>query len=101
MMMKFRVLRYSTKTLTPNNNIAATTDKIKTTLFHRLVAFHEPSVVPILDQWVDQGRPIDQQDLYRIIKQFRKFGRYKHALQVLLSSLLTIITSKKKSLRLI
>lgn len=80
--MKFRVLRYSTKTLTPNNNIAATTDKIKTTLFHRLVAFHEPSVVPILDQWVDQGRPIDQQDLYRIIKQFRKFGRYKHALQI-------------------
>ncbi|XP_076886176.1 pentatricopeptide repeat-containing protein At2g20710, mitochondrial-like [Bidens hawaiensis] len=67
-----RVLYYCTQTLT----------RTGTTLFHRLIGFHEPSVVPVLDQWVGEGKPVDQPDLHRIIKQFRKFGRFKHALQI-------------------
>ncbi|KAD6795719.1 hypothetical protein R6Q59_020352 [Mikania micrantha] len=66
-----RVLYYSTATSPASPN-----------LYHRLIRFHEPSVVPILDQWVAEGRPLDQQDLHRIIKQLRKYSRYKHALQI-------------------
>ncbi|KAI3802242.1 hypothetical protein L1987_30372 [Smallanthus sonchifolius] len=65
-----KVLHYSAQTHVGN------------TLFHRLNRFHEPSVVPILDQWVGEGKPVDQQDLHKIIKQLRKFGRYNHALQI-------------------
>ncbi|KAF5786098.1 putative tetratricopeptide-like helical domain superfamily [Helianthus annuus] len=64
-----RVLYYSAETLSPN-------------LYHRLIGFHEPSIVPVLDQWVGEGRPLDRPDLHKILKQFRKFGRYNHALQI-------------------
>ncbi|KAL7602966.1 pentatricopeptide repeat-containing protein At2g20710, mitochondrial [Lactuca sativa] len=77
-----RVLRYSTQTLTPNHVNSTSSTATATTLYHRLVGFREPSIVPVLDQWVVEGRPIDQEDLHRIIKQLRKFSRYKHALQI-------------------
>lgn len=70
------VFRYSTETLNPNETSLS--------LYHRIVRFREPSVLPVLDEWVvGEGRPVDQNDLHKIIKQLRKFGRYKHALQVL------------------
>nr|XP_043624504.1 pentatricopeptide repeat-containing protein At2g20710, mitochondrial-like [Erigeron canadensis] len=77
----FRVLLYSTQTQKqiPNNQ---TPDD---NLFYRIVRFREPrsSVVPILQEWVDvEGRPVDIQDLHKIIKQLRKFRRYNHALQI-------------------
>ncbi|KAI3499115.1 hypothetical protein L1887_34908 [Cichorium endivia] len=78
----FRVLCYSTQTLTPNHVATTSPTTIPTTLYHRLVRFREPSVVPVLDQWVGEGRPVDQEDLHKIIKQLRKFSRYKHALQI-------------------
>jgi len=82
----FRVLRYSTQTLALNYVDTTSSTATPTTLYHRLVRFREPSIVPVLDQWVGEGRPVDQEDLHRIIKQLRKFSRYKHALEVLFIS---------------
>ncbi|PWA36703.1 Pentatricopeptide repeat-containing protein [Artemisia annua] len=55
-----------------------------TTLFHKIVGgYKEGSIVPVLDEWVSvEGKPVDQFDLHKIIKQLRKFRRYKHALQI-------------------
>lgn len=78
----FRVLAYSTQTLTPNQVTNTSSTATDTTLYHRLVRFRDPSVVSVLDHWVGEGRAIDQEDLHKIIKQLRKFGRYKHALQI-------------------
>ncbi|XP_024987339.1 pentatricopeptide repeat-containing protein At2g20710, mitochondrial-like isoform X2 [Cynara cardunculus var. scolymus] len=78
----FWVLAYSTQTLSPNDVADTSSTAAGTTLYHRLVRFRDPSVVPVLDLWVQEGRAIDQEDLHVIIKQLRKFGRYKHALQV-------------------
>ncbi|KAL4585252.1 hypothetical protein LXL04_009868 [Taraxacum kok-saghyz] len=77
-----RVLRYSTKTLTPNHLVTTSSTATPTTLYHRLVRSQEPSITPVLDQWVGEGRPVDQEDLHRIMKQLRKFSRYKHALEI-------------------
>lgn len=76
-----RVLHYSVQTRNPTDN----------TLYHNLIRYHQPSIVPVLDQWVAEEKPVSQQDLHRIIKQLRKFGRYKHALQVLFYSSITKI----------
>ncbi|KVH96663.1 pentatricopeptide repeat-containing protein At2g20710, mitochondrial-like isoform X1 [Cynara cardunculus var. scolymus] len=78
----FWVLAYSTQTLSPNDVADTSSTAAGTTLYHRLVRFRDPSVVPVLDLWVQEGRAIDQEDLHVIIKQLRKFGRYKHALQI-------------------
>ncbi|KAK1436768.1 hypothetical protein QVD17_02550 [Tagetes erecta] len=75
-----RVLHYSVQTRNPNH---VTDTSLKgTTLYHNIIRHHEPSIVPVLDQWVGEEKPVCQQDLHRIIKQLRKFGRYKHALQI-------------------
>ncbi|KAJ9562936.1 hypothetical protein OSB04_008096 [Centaurea solstitialis] len=78
----FRVLAYSTQTPNDVANTSSTAAGTGTTLYNRLVRYRDPSVILVLDQWVGEGRAIDQEDLHRIIKQLRKFGRYKHALQI-------------------
>ncbi|PWA59597.1 Pentatricopeptide repeat-containing protein [Artemisia annua] len=61
-----------------------TTATAGTTLFHKIVGgYKEGSIVPVLDEWVSvEGKPVDQFDLHKIIKQLRKFRRYRHALQI-------------------
>ncbi|KAL2474615.1 Pentatricopeptide repeat-containing protein [Abeliophyllum distichum] len=69
-----RVFSYCTKA--PTSSV----DK----LFKRISSRGDPrlSIVPILDQWVDEGRIVDQAQLKIILKLLRKFKRYSHALQV-------------------
>lgn len=57
------------------------------TLYGRLLPVGDPkiSIVPILDQWIKEERVIELEELRKIIKQFRKYRRIKHALQVLRS----------------
>lgn len=47
------------------------------------------SMVPILNQWVQEGRDVNKPALQLIIKQLRRYKRYKHALEV--SSLLFLV----------
>ncbi|XP_031283615.1 pentatricopeptide repeat-containing protein At2g20710, mitochondrial-like [Pistacia vera] len=53
-------------------------------LFHRDLAVRDPtvSIVPMLDQWVQEGRNVDQLQLRDFIKRLRSFKRYVHALQM-------------------
>lgn len=74
-----RVLTYPTRTLTSSVNLIQ-----KTTLYSRLTQVANPkdSIVPILDQWVQEGRSVDQEDLHKIIRVLREFKRFNHALQI-------------------
>ncbi|KAM0960453.1 hypothetical protein ACFX2I_025394 [Malus domestica] len=40
------------------------------------------SIVPILNQWVEEGRDVKKWELQSFIKLFRKHRRYSHALQI-------------------
>lgn len=59
-------------------------------LYRRISPVGNPnvSVVPILEQWVQEGKPVSQIELQRIIKELRIFKRFHHALEVSLSFLL-------------
>ncbi|XP_027127346.1 pentatricopeptide repeat-containing protein At2g20710, mitochondrial [Coffea arabica] len=54
------------------------------TLFKRILPAGDPqvSIVPILDQWVREGRPVHRSELKTIFKILRKNRRYTHALQL-------------------
>ncbi|KAJ7948302.1 Pentatricopeptide repeat-containing protein [Quillaja saponaria] len=53
-------------------------------LYRRISRAGDPqvSIVPILDQWVEEGRGVKQSELKRFIKMLRNFRRFRHALQV-------------------
>ncbi|KAJ7946978.1 Pentatricopeptide repeat-containing protein [Quillaja saponaria] len=40
------------------------------------------SVVPVLEQWVQEGRPVLKGELERIIIELKVFKRFKHALEI-------------------
>ncbi|KAF3441504.1 hypothetical protein FNV43_RR15418 [Rhamnella rubrinervis] len=40
------------------------------------------SIVPVLDQWIEDGRNVDKAALLYMIKELRNFGRYTHALEI-------------------
>lgn len=42
----------------------------------------ELSIIPVLEKWFEEGKDVKQSELLRIIKQLRKYRRFKHALQV-------------------
>lgn len=54
-------------------------------LYRRITPIGDPqvSIVPILDQWVQEGRPISKDQLRIFIKEFRYYKRFHHALEVL------------------
>ncbi|XP_038993084.1 pentatricopeptide repeat-containing protein At2g20710, mitochondrial-like [Hibiscus syriacus] len=76
-----RVVAYSTKTL---SSPSASTSKPPDTLPIRISRFGDPkaSIVPVLNQWLEEGKPKKQSMLQIIIRQLRSFRRYKHALEV-------------------
>ncbi|XP_057849128.2 large ribosomal subunit protein mL101 (rPPR4) [Cryptomeria japonica] len=41
-----------------------------------------PSVIPELQKWMEEGRRIKKFELQLIIKELRKYGRHAHALQI-------------------
>ncbi|KAA8526392.1 hypothetical protein F0562_008405 [Nyssa sinensis] len=71
-----RVLLHSTQTL----NYSASND----TLYGRIspAGDHRVSIVPILDQWVQEGRAVNKDELKTAIKLLRKYRRFSHALQL-------------------
>ncbi|PIA24953.1 hypothetical protein AQUCO_14100002v1 [Aquilegia coerulea] len=54
------------------------------TLYNRISFSLEPraSVVPILDQWIQEGKTVDYVQLQILIKRLKTFKRYKQALEV-------------------
>ncbi|KAI3823930.1 hypothetical protein L1987_05376 [Smallanthus sonchifolius] len=53
-------------------------------LYRRISPVGDPdiSIVPVLDQWVSEGRKVDKDSLDKIIKSLMKFRRFKHALEI-------------------
>ncbi|XP_027111777.1 pentatricopeptide repeat-containing protein At2g20710, mitochondrial-like [Coffea arabica] len=53
-------------------------------LYKRISPLGDPkiSVVPVLDQWAAEGRPVHKEYLESIIKELKAYKRYKHALEV-------------------
>lgn len=53
-------------------------------LYRRISQLGGPnvSVVPLLDQWVQEGRPVPKEELQRIIKELRVYKRFNHALEI-------------------
>ncbi|KAK3009418.1 hypothetical protein RJ639_014127 [Escallonia herrerae] len=47
-----------------------------------LVGAPTDSVVPVLDQWVQEGGNVDKRKLRDMIKELRFYRRYKHALEI-------------------
>ncbi|KAH7841326.1 hypothetical protein Vadar_028445 [Vaccinium darrowii] len=56
-------------------------------LYRRISPLGSPtvSIVLVLDQWVVEGRSIKKEQLQNIIKELRRYSRFKHALEVSLS----------------
>ncbi|KAM0054309.1 putative tetratricopeptide-like helical domain superfamily [Helianthus debilis subsp. tardiflorus] len=54
-------------------------------LYRRISPVGDPglSIVPVLDQWVSEGRKVDKDSLDSIVKSLMKFRRFTHALEVL------------------
>ncbi|PIA55318.1 hypothetical protein AQUCO_00800211v1 [Aquilegia coerulea] len=75
----FGVFFYTTKTQTSIPPI----DK-KDTLYKRISPLGNPrvSIVPILDQWVQEGKPAKPKYLKDMIHELRKYRRYSHALEI-------------------
>uniref|UniRef100_A0A7N1A1I5 Pentatricopeptide repeat-containing protein n=1 Tax=Kalanchoe fedtschenkoi TaxID=63787 RepID=A0A7N1A1I5_KALFE len=53
-------------------------------LYRRISRAGDPSVsvIPIIDQFVEQGGSIVEHQIKRIIKELRKYRRFKHALEI-------------------
>ncbi|KAF5199859.1 Pentatricopeptide repeat-containing protein [Thalictrum thalictroides] len=54
------------------------------TLYNRISPLGDPrvSVVPVLDQWIEEGNNVDHFQLQGLIKQLKTFRRYKQALEI-------------------
>ncbi|KAE9465686.1 hypothetical protein C3L33_02399, partial [Rhododendron williamsianum] len=53
-------------------------------LYRRISPLGAPtvSIVPVLDQWVEEGRGLKKEHLQNIVKELRRYGRFEHALEV-------------------
>jgi pentatricopeptide repeat protein len=53
-------------------------------LYKRISELGDPnlSVFTVLQQWINEGRGVKKSELQRIVKELRKYRRYKHALEV-------------------
>lgn len=82
----FRVLFYTTtETTTVSSSSTSSSAPAVDSLYGRISRARNPriSIIPVLNQWVDQGRDLKQAELQKIIRQLRKYRRFSHALQVL------------------
>ncbi|KAM7506086.1 hypothetical protein LguiB_004990 [Lonicera macranthoides] len=53
-------------------------------LYRRISRIGDPSisVVPVLDNWIQQKKFVEKADLQRIIKELKFYKRFKHALEI-------------------
>lgn len=72
-------LLYSTKIATTTQRNFSISE-----LYRRISPVGDPnvSIVPILNQWVEEGRPAEKEELQSFIKELRYYKRYSHALQI-------------------
>lgn len=66
---------------------ASYSGEIEISLLNRVRAEKDPrvSVIPILEQWVGEGEPVDKRQLQFLIREMKGFKRFHHALEVRLS----------------
>ncbi|KAL3502725.1 hypothetical protein ACH5RR_037174 [Cinchona calisaya] len=67
-----------------SNTTKTSVSSYSDTLLKRILPAGDPqvSIVPILDQWVQEGRPLHPPELKTILKILRGSKRYSHALQM-------------------
>lgn len=51
----------------------------------------ELSMVPVLEEWVKEGKQVGKTELQWIVKRLNGYGRYKHALEVLFFSAFFVV----------
>ncbi|KAJ9566001.1 hypothetical protein OSB04_001967 [Centaurea solstitialis] len=61
-----------------------TKNEPNSSLYRRIspVGDQDISIVPVLDQWVSEGREVSQRSLNYIIDSLKKYKRFKHALEI-------------------
>ncbi|XP_031283658.1 pentatricopeptide repeat-containing protein At2g20710, mitochondrial-like [Pistacia vera] len=77
-----RISSYSTATRTTERR-SSNPDSMRG-LFRRITPLGDPavSIVPMLDQWVQEGRTVEKEQLQLFIKELRSSRRFTHALQI-------------------
>ncbi|KVH89533.1 Pentatricopeptide repeat-containing protein [Cynara cardunculus var. scolymus] len=60
-----------------------TKNEPNSSLYRRISPVGDPdiSIIPVLDQWVSEGREVDKESLINIIASLKKYKRFKHALE--------------------
>lgn len=53
-------------------------------LFKKISTLRDPnvSIIPVLDQWIEEGKKVEDFEFQRFIRELRARKRYCHALQV-------------------
>ncbi|XP_031265388.1 pentatricopeptide repeat-containing protein At2g20710, mitochondrial-like [Pistacia vera] len=81
-----RISSYSTATgnLTTEWRSSSPYSNSMRDLFRRISTLGDAtvSIVPLLDQWVQEGRTVEKEQLQLFIKELRSFRRFNHALQI-------------------
>ncbi|KAJ0041234.1 hypothetical protein Pint_26649 [Pistacia integerrima] len=74
---------YSTKIAARSSRTSRWKDSMNA-LYRRISPIGSPrvSIVPVLDQWVEEGRPVDKEQLHVFIKELRSYRRFRHALEI-------------------
>ncbi|KAD7117910.1 hypothetical protein E3N88_05178 [Mikania micrantha] len=70
------------KNKNPSHGLPCKSDA-NSSLYRRISPVGDPniSIIPVLDQWISEGRTVDKDSLDKIIKSLMKFRRFKHALE--------------------
>ncbi|KAL8248201.1 hypothetical protein R6Q59_005069 [Mikania micrantha] len=71
------------KNKNPSHGLPCKSDA-NSSLYRRISPVGDPniSIIPVLDQWISEGRTVDKDSLDKIIKSLMKFRRFKHALEM-------------------
>ncbi|GAV70430.1 PPR domain-containing protein [Cephalotus follicularis] len=71
---------FSTKTLNPSS--ASSSNCLR--LYDRIIEIRNPkvSIVPVLDQWVDEGNAVHKHQLQSLVRSLKSFQRFNHALEI-------------------
>ncbi|CAL5356917.1 unnamed protein product [Camellia sinensis] len=58
--------------------------KPRDSLYRRILPLGQPtvSIVPVLDRWIEEGRNVSKEQLQHIVKELRRYSRFRHALEV-------------------
>ncbi|KAL5581794.1 hypothetical protein UlMin_014236 [Ulmus minor] len=70
---------FSSKSQNPSSSSSSSD-----TLFNRIQVIRDPkaSVLPVLRQWVSEGRPVDKSQLGWLVRTMKDFRRFNHALEI-------------------